>query len=169
MAKAYREGKTWSFRLRLKGQDIYRTGFPNEAAANQAQAEILQASKQSALSSGSGPFCTTLVRAFMQYAKERLPSLKGADKDANRINQYLRPLGLPTIQVESLDAAAGASIYWTVSFASKTERAIPNSLKKTSCDVGGAILRESTATCGAGEHEYVRCDLSSCPATSLMR
>ncbi|WP_028450477.1 tyrosine-type recombinase/integrase [Chitinibacter tainanensis] len=129
MAKAYREGKTWSFRLRLKGQDIYRIGFPTEAAANQAQAEIRQASAQSAQPSGSGPFCTTLGRAFMQYAKERLPSLKGADKDANRINRYLRPLGLPTIQLEKLNAAAGSSIYWKVSFVGKTERVIPNSLK----------------------------------------
>ena len=36
MAKPFREGNGWSFRLRIKGQDEYRSGFPSEAAANNA-------------------------------------------------------------------------------------------------------------------------------------
>ena len=36
MAKPYREGSTWSFRLRIKHQDIYQSGFPTEHAALKA-------------------------------------------------------------------------------------------------------------------------------------
>lgn len=38
MAKPFLEGTGWAFRLRAEGQDIYRSGFASEAAANKAQA-----------------------------------------------------------------------------------------------------------------------------------
>ena len=33
MAKPYREGGSWSFRIRIKHQDIYQSGFPTVAVA----------------------------------------------------------------------------------------------------------------------------------------
>lgn len=33
MAKPYKEGKGWAYRLRVAGEDIYRAGFRSEALA----------------------------------------------------------------------------------------------------------------------------------------
>lgn len=33
MAKPYKEGKGWAYRLRVVGEDIYRAGFKSEALA----------------------------------------------------------------------------------------------------------------------------------------
>jgi hypothetical protein len=31
MTKPHQDGKGWAFRLRIQGQDIFRSGFPSEA------------------------------------------------------------------------------------------------------------------------------------------
>ena len=36
MAKPYTEGKGWAVRLRVKGRDIYLSGYASEAAARKA-------------------------------------------------------------------------------------------------------------------------------------
>jgi hypothetical protein len=79
MAKPYREGATWSFRLRTNNQDIYRGSFSSEAAANRAMAEIEADLTNTTKIVGRGPYKTTLGTAFSCYALERLPFLKGAD------------------------------------------------------------------------------------------
>ncbi|MBB6082021.1 MAG: hypothetical protein AB7E55_26035 [Pigmentiphaga sp.] len=92
MAKPFREGNGWSFRLRIKGQDEYRSGFPSEAAANNAQAELRTEIRQQGSAVGSGPFRTSVAGAFTTYAKKRLPYLKGALLDSRIINRYLRAI-----------------------------------------------------------------------------
>ena len=130
MAKPYREGSHWSFRLRIKGEDIYRTGYATQALANEAQTEIRFALRQKGQPAAAGPFRTTLGQAFMNYARERLPKLKGANVDAVRINRYLRAVGLPIIRLKRLERPMnGASIYWEVRFEAETTSRTPNSLK----------------------------------------
>jgi hypothetical protein len=41
MAKPYKEGSTWTFRLRIKGEDVYRNGFATEALARR-EADVLR-------------------------------------------------------------------------------------------------------------------------------
>jgi integrase len=133
MAKPYQDGKSWAFRLRLQGQDIFRSGFPSEAAArkemNTLRAEIENADK----ASGNGPFQTSLGIALSDYARQKLPYLKSATQEARRINAYLRPLSLPVIQLEALEAPTeGANHqlrHFNVTLVREQGRNIVNSLK----------------------------------------
>lgn len=84
--KPYQEGVSWSFRLRLKGQSIYRTGFASSASATREDNRLRQSILETGKPKHNGPHRTTLARAMTLYAKERLPSLKGAPQDARRIN-----------------------------------------------------------------------------------
>ncbi len=133
MAKPYREGKGWAVRVRTKGQDIYLKGFKSEAAAEKAAEKQRVTIRESGKPARMGPQRTSLALAWLAYAKERLPSLKGARQDAQRINRYLRAVGLPVIELESAKAssASGSVAYWKVTLADEpTERRIPNSLKQ---------------------------------------
>lgn len=125
MAKSYQEGSTWSFRLRMCGQDVYRTGFASQAEADKAQETIRVSLRQEGKASGDGPYRTTLGTAFLNYACERLPTLKGAAQDKNRINRYLRPLGLPTVELVRLESTEQMPPYWEVSLSQPAERKIP--------------------------------------------
>lgn len=133
MAKPYQDGKSWAFRLRLQGQDIFRSGFPSEAAArkemNTLRAEIENADK----ASGNGPFQTSLGIALSDYARQKLPYLKSATQEARRINAYLRLLSLPVIQLETLEAPTeGANRqlrHFNVTLVREQGRNIVNSLK----------------------------------------
>lgn len=73
-----------------------------------------------------------MARALQLYALERLPFLKGARQEANRINFYLRAAGLEIIMVSKpskLDAVI-PGIHWEVSLISgKLPRKTPNSLQ----------------------------------------
>jgi len=135
MAKSFREGTGWSFRLRVKGQDEYRSGFPSEAAANKAQEELRVEIRQQGSAVGSGPFRTSVAGAFTIYAKKRLPYLKGALPDSRIINRYLRAMNLPVIRLSPADQPAESpknaklKVYWNVTFVHEPERRIPNSLK----------------------------------------
>jgi len=120
----------WAFRLRVRGQDIYRSGFATEAAASKEMEKIRAEHTDAARASGLGPYQTSLAMAFSNYAVERLPFLKGAAQDKNRINRYLRALGLPVIQLTEVEEATGGKRrYWDVSLIREDERAIPNSLR----------------------------------------
>lgn len=132
MAKPYQEGKGWSVRVRAKGQDIYLSGYPSELAARKAseneRASIENAGKPARL----GPRKTTLAQAIQQYALERLPALKGARRDAGRLNRYLRLSGLRTIKLEPIDRkeGRGRGVYWAVTLKDeKSGRPVPESLK----------------------------------------
>lgn len=104
MAKPYKEGARWSFRLRLKEQDIYETGFPTAAAARKAMESHRRLLTAEGRPAHAGPWCTSLAAALSQYARERLPALKGARQVANRINKYLRAASLPTLRIVPVDS-----------------------------------------------------------------
>jgi integrase len=102
--KPYQEGPTWSFRLRLKGQSIYRTGFATEAAARREAERLRQKIIEAGKPRHDGPWRTTLAQALQMYALERLPFLKGARQEADRINRYLRAAGLAIVETTKLSA-----------------------------------------------------------------
>lgn len=133
MAKPYREGKGWAFRLRVRGQDVYRAGFPTEAAASRARNELKADLNRAGQAAGDGPHQTTLAVAFSNYALARLPYLKGADRDANRINRYLRAAGLPVIRLKPSETDEAArqrsTCYWSVHLATEGERVVVPSLQ----------------------------------------
>lgn len=118
MAKPYLEGKTWSIRLRIKGQDIYLSGFASAAAALKAANKQRHALENFGKPVGQGPWRTSVAQAMQTYASERLPFLKGARQDADRINRYLRSLGLDLIRLKPVDPAASGdtqkSSYWVI-------------------------------------------------------
>ena len=101
MAKPYLEtkGRGWSYRLRLKGHEIYRTGFGSEAQAQEDMKKerlIIESAGKAAL---DGPWKTTVAQALLDYGVARLPEMKGAEQEARRINAYLKQLSMPTLCV----------------------------------------------------------------------
>lgn len=129
MAKPYKEGAGWAFRLRVRGEDLYRSGFKTKFDASRAM-DALKAELSSApVQSGLGPHRTCLGVAFSDYARERLPYLKGAAQDVRRINRYLRALKLPIVELLPVQLAKdGKRIYWQVVFVEEQEQAVPASL-----------------------------------------
>ena len=133
MAKPYKEGKTWSFRVRCHGERIYRSGFATEALARKALLELTATVRYDGKPLHQGPWRTTLAQALRDYAIERLPFLKGASQEASRINRYLRHAGLPTLRVKQTARDAmptrGEAVLWTVeSVPTRAPRKIPRSL-----------------------------------------
>ena len=146
MAKPYKEGRGWAFRLRVAGQDVYRAGFKSEALARRAMDAVRHELEHGPAQSGMGPQRTSLGVAFMDYARERLPYLKGAPQDARRINQYLRALNLPVIALEPDESGAqGKRVYWKVSFVDEADRAIPDSLLEHRSGQARASTESDTA------------------------
>lgn len=83
MTKPFKEGKGWAIRLRLRGQDIYQSGFASEAKARKALASLLYEVENADKAAGLGPHRTPLAVAFSSYVLQCLPYLKGAEKDGN--------------------------------------------------------------------------------------
>lgn len=133
MAEPYREGKGWAFRLRMSGQDIYRAGFPTQSAALKARNALAADLDRAGRAAGDGPHKSTLASAFSMYALSRLPYLKGADRDANRINRYLRAAGLPVIRLAPREVDHGSDVrstcYWSVWLEAETQRVVVPSLR----------------------------------------
>lgn len=130
MAKPYKEGAGWVFRLRIAGGDVYRSGCRSKTAAQREMEKLKGQLCDGPPPAGLGPHRTSLGVAFSDYAKEKLPYLKGAEQDARRINRYLRLLNLPVIELEPVELEKGGKrIYWQVSFA-EPARTIPASLVK---------------------------------------
>lgn len=129
MAKPYREGKGWAVRVRCKGQDLYLKGFETEADARQAAEAQRVSIHETGKPAGTGPQRTSLAQAFQRYGQERLPTLKGARQDAQRINRYLRAANLQVLVLEPVKSKSGAR-YWNVALAQEpATRPVPNSLK----------------------------------------
>jgi integrase len=110
MAKPYREGSGWAFRLRIKGEDIFRQGFKTRVEAQKAHDELRAQLKSKGRPAHQGPWRTTLAQALLNYGVERLPGLKGAHQEARRINHYLRLAGLPTLRPVALAADGQAGL-----------------------------------------------------------
>jgi integrase len=134
MAKPYRDGKGYAIRLRYRTQDIYLSGFRSEAEALKAAARKRQAIDDLGKPKGFGPTRTSVGQAMQDYARERLPFLKGAQQEANRLNRYLRTLGLDLIQLtksaeSAEDGAAETGPNWVVGLAAcPPQPPIPKSL-----------------------------------------
>lgn len=134
MAKPYQEGSGWSVRLRVKGQDIYLSGYSTEKAAIKAADARVEALASVGKPVGQGPWRTTIAHAMQKYSIERLGYLKGAKQVAHRFNRYLRSLGLDVIQVRRLATSAtdnrARRVFFSVQLVDcPVEREMPNSLK----------------------------------------
>lgn len=139
MAKPYCEGSVWSFRLRIQGQSLYRTGFVTAEAARKEHDRLKQVLLSAGKPAHAGPFQTTLGQALQAYALERLPFMKGARQDASRINRYLREVRLETVRVVPPilpgSSTTNGAVYWTVQLDPVSQsRSIPQSLKKHRAD-----------------------------------
>lgn len=132
MAKPYRSGSGWAFRLRVNGQDIYRQDFKTEAEARREMIKLRALVKSKKRPAHRGPWATTLAQALLDYGLQRLPGLKGADQEARRINRYLRLAGLPTLQVHPLPAdEQGGVAYCRVELSAPSSlRPIPQGLEE---------------------------------------
>jgi len=129
MAKPFQEGAGWAFRIRIRGEALYRSGFKNKTEAARAM-DALKAERSFApVQSGLGPHRTSLGVAFSDYARERLPYLKGASQDIRRINRYLRALRLPVVELTPVTLVKeDKRVYWDVTFVEEPVRVIPASL-----------------------------------------
>lgn len=153
MAKPYQEGSGWAFRLRIDGQDIYRSGFKTQKAAQGEMDSLASDSRNSDRPAMSGPQRTSVAQALSDYALEVLPHHKGAPQEARRINRYLRVLGLPIVHLEAFKGEApikkqrnkrkkAQAVYWSAALVVEGERVIPNGLHAHRA----ALAAESKAT-----------------------
>lgn len=147
MAKPYREGKGWAVRVRIRGQSVYLSGLPTEAAAKKAAAEQTLAIQNLGKPARQGPERTCVAQAMQDYAQEKLPFLKGARQDANRMNNYLRAAGQDTVQVTPIPAKAkresgNRTVHCSITLQPHcAERTIVNSLKAHRASQAGKTTR----------------------------
>lgn len=139
MAKPYQEGKGWSIRFQVRGQEIYLSGFTSQKKAADAAAEKRQALLGEGRERGFGPHRTILAQALQDYGREKLPFMKGAVQMANRLNQYLRAAGLETFKVTKPDpryaTLDGQKTLFSVDLVPpEPVRKVPRSLLKTRND-----------------------------------
>ncbi|MDN3918737.1 tyrosine-type recombinase/integrase [Roseateles violae] len=110
-AKPYKEGKTWSMRRRILGQELFVSGEKTSAAAKKEMDKLVHPLKTRGAPKGLGPQRTTVAQAAQDYGMARLRFMKGAVQEANRINKYLRALGLDTLKVTKwADAVAAGKV-----------------------------------------------------------
>ncbi len=102
MAKPFEEGIGWAMRRRIKGHDIFVSGQPTNAAAKKAMEVRVNLLASAGQPKGYGPFRTTVGQSMQDYGVERLPFLKGAPQEVNRINRFLRSAGLATLQATAV-------------------------------------------------------------------
>lgn len=131
MAEAYKEGKTYSARLRQDGHDVYVSGFKKKKDATAEAARRLAELTRGGRPKGLGPTRTTLAQALRDYGMERLPFMKGAEQEARRINKYLRAARLPLLQVNPISEDENTGGYFKVSLQPyMEERSVPNGLHR---------------------------------------
>lgn len=117
MASVYRESsknkkddskkkaEAWSARVRLNGQDRYRSGFKSKREAQKwaREAEVeVECSRHDRRVKGLGPDRSTLAVALRDYAHEFVVQQKGASQAVTRINAYLSAAGLPRLKATAL-------------------------------------------------------------------
>ena len=105
MAEPYLEGKRWAMRTRVGGHEIFVSKQKTKTAAKAEMARRTAEIAGLGKPKGYGPHRTTLGQALQDYGVERLPFMKGARQEANRISKYLRALGLRTLVVQAVPAA----------------------------------------------------------------
>ncbi len=104
-AKPFRAGDGWAMRRRVRGTELYVSAHPSAAAARRAMAEQVTVMTSGGSPKGFGPYRTSVAQALQDYGMERLPFMKGALQDANRLNKVLRAARLATLKVTRWEAA----------------------------------------------------------------
>lgn len=100
LAKAYEESPgSWSARARREGCDIFVSGFKTSKAAQKELRHRVTHMEKKGKPHGKGPDQTTVAQAMQEHGLKHLPSLKGADQEARRINKYLRAARIGTLEV----------------------------------------------------------------------
>ncbi|MFG6486251.1 tyrosine-type recombinase/integrase [Roseateles sp. BYS78W] len=104
MAEAYRVATGWAIRPQIGGERVYLDGFSTKTAAEKEARRLLCEYEDRGAPKHAGPHKTTLAKAMQLYGLERLPFLKGAEQEANRINKVLRAAGERVLSVKRIDA-----------------------------------------------------------------
>lgn len=144
MAKPILEGKGWSIRSRTRYGEFTESGFRSAGAARAALKTFLDARQTVGKPFRLGPERTTTGQAMQDYGLLKLPFMKGALAETNRINRYLRTCGLATLVAEPItdwcdrtgkpipaDDARGKCVYFHVALeAPNGVRPIPRGLRE---------------------------------------
>jgi len=107
-AKPYKDGKYWAMRRRILGQELFVSGQSTSAAAKKEMDKLVAPLLNRGAPKGLGPQRTIVGQAVQDYGLARLRFLKGAVQEANRINKYLRAVGLDTLKVTKWASAVAA-------------------------------------------------------------
>ena len=162
----YRHGKGYAIRRSHNGHDIFLSGFKTAKAAERAMNRRVGAIDDNDKPEGLGPERTSVAQALQDYALARLPFLKGAEQEARRINNYLRPAGLRLLEVTELPRTSatkgksGKGAYFEVTLVAHTaERTIPKGL---------GAHRKALLTANADTDKW-RAVLASTPVSDVTR
>ena len=82
-----------------EGCDIFLSGFKTSGAAAKELRYCVAYLEKHGKPHGKGPDQTTVAKAMQEHALKHLPSLKGADQEARRVNRYLRDARLGTLEL----------------------------------------------------------------------
>jgi site-specific recombinase XerD len=123
MAKAYQEGNGWSVRPQIGGERLYLSGFATKTKAQEEAKRLASEAAKTGSPKHDGPHRTSVAKALLQCALERLPYLKSAPQEARRINRFLRAGGLPELQLTPLTTADTPAVRTGQLFDVKVDRA----------------------------------------------
>ncbi len=98
-AAPYRDGAGWAMRRRVQGIELFVSGCASAAAARKAMDERVSELEAHGKPMGLGPHRTSVAQALQDYGRQRLPFMKGARQEADRINKLLRAANLATLEV----------------------------------------------------------------------
>ncbi len=98
-AAPYRDGAGWAMRRRIQGIELFVSGCASAAAARKAMDERINELDAHGKPMGLGPHRTSVAQALQDYGRQRLPFMKGARQEADRINKLLRAANLATLEV----------------------------------------------------------------------
>lgn len=111
LAEAYQVGPdNWSARARREGGDIFVSGFKTQTAAERELRKRVSFMEKHGKPHGDGPDRTSVAQAMQQHALKHLPSLKGADQEARRINKYLRAARLGTLELIAMSEVSDVNL-----------------------------------------------------------
>lgn len=98
-----KKAEVWSARVRLNGQDRYRSGFKSKREAQSwARETEVECARYDPRVKGLGPDKTTLAVGLRDYAHDFVTLQKGAKQAVTRINAYLVHAGLPLLQATAV-------------------------------------------------------------------
>lgn len=150
MANPYREGSGWSIRPLVRGQRLYLSGFKTAAAAQREAARQTAQIENEGAPARLGARRTCLAVALQDYGRERLPSLKGAQQEARRINRYLRAARQDLVALTPVSSAPVAglahgekqAVFWEVTLVqAPPARRVPRGLGPHRAQLGASSAK----------------------------